>query len=71
MLFYITSERYGVKRMRKTERTAASKTDVTGSWRNFGAFLRHAKLSWGWIAASLVLTMVYYVTVSKLPGSTA
>ena len=57
--------------MKKTERTAASKTDGAGSWRNFGAFVRHAKLSWGWIAASLVLTMVYYITVSKLPGSTA
>lgn len=57
--------------MKKTERTAASKTDVTGSWRNFGAFLRHAKLSWVWIAFSLLGTIGYYLINAHLPGTTA
>lgn len=57
--------------MKKTEKEQAGKMERGGSWKNFGAFLRHAKLSWGWIILSLVVTMVYYVTVSRLPGSTA
>lgn len=57
--------------MRKTETAQTGKMERSGSWKNFGAFLRHAKLSWVWIIVALVVTMVYYVTVSRLPGSTA
>lgn len=57
--------------MKKNDKTQITKTESTGSWKNFGAFLRHAKLSWVWILIALVTTMVYYVTVSRLPGSTA
>ena len=45
--------------------------DSSGSWKNFWAFLRHAKLCWPWIAVSIVVGCVYYFTVSVLPGSTA
>ena len=45
--------------------------ESSGSWKNFGAFLRHANLCWPWIAISVVVGCVYYFTVSKLPGSTA
>ena len=40
-------------------------------WRQFWQFLTHAKLSWGWIFLTLVVTIAYYSVVSKLPGSTA
>lgn len=42
-----------------------------GSWREFGLFFKHAHLSWGWIIVTALSTMVYYFTVTKLPGSTA
>lgn len=45
--------------------------DSAGSWKNFGAFLRHAKLCWPWIIVSLIVNMVYYFTVTLLPGSTS
>lgn len=51
-------------RSRKPEKT-------TGQWSQLGAFFKCAHLSWGWIILSMVITMVYYNTVTKLPGSTA
>lgn len=71
MLFSYRLQRMGGVLMKNTDRTQTNRMDSRGSWKNFGAFLRHAKLAWGWIILSLVVTMVYYVTVSKLPGSTA
>ncbi|MCF0110983.1 MAG: ABC transporter ATP-binding protein [Erysipelotrichaceae bacterium] len=41
------------------------------SWKSFLAFFRHAQISWGWILIALILNIVYYQTVTKLPGSTA
>ena len=45
--------------------------DSVGSWKNFWAFLRDAKLCWPWIIISVVVGCVYYFTVTLLPGSTA
>ena len=57
--------------MKKTDKAQVNRMDSAGSWKNFGAFLRHAKLCWPWIAISIVVGCVYYFTVSMLPGSTA
>ena len=56
--------------MKKDNRSRKSEKN-TGQWRQFGAFFKCAHLSWGWIILSMIITMVYYTTVSKLPGSTA
>ena len=42
-----------------------------GSWKQFFGFLKTVPMSWGWIVLSLVLSCVYYLTVSMVPGSTA
>lgn len=56
--------------MKKDDRSRKSEKN-TRQWNQFGAFFKCAHLSWGWIILSMVITMVYYTTVSKLPGSTA
>ncbi|MBR1814566.1 MAG: ABC transporter ATP-binding protein [Lachnospiraceae bacterium] len=57
--------------METTVNTQKRKLDNSGSWKSFFFFLRHSNLSWGWILLSLLVNIVYYITVSKLPGSTA
>ena len=57
--------------MKKTDKTQGNMMDRTGSWKNFWAFLRHAKLCWPWIIVSVVVGCVYYFTVTRLPGSTS
>ena len=57
--------------MKKTDKVQRVGMERSGSWKNFGAFLRHARLCWPWIIASLIISIVYYFTVSLLPGSTA
>lgn len=57
--------------MRKTDRTQGNMMDRSGSWKNFWAFLRNAKLSWVWIAFSLLGTIGYYLINAHLPGTTA
>ena len=47
------------------------KTVDRANWKQFGRFFRKAKLSWGWICLALVITIGYYIVVSRLPGSTA
>lgn len=42
-----------------------------GQWRRFFGFFRKVRLSWGWIIASLVISIAYYGLVSFIPGSTA
>ena len=49
----------------------AQDSDSKGRWKQFGRFLLHTKLSWGWIILTLAITIAYYSVVSKLPGSTA
>lgn len=51
-----------------------SKTDTekrSGNWKQFGKFFKQVKLSWGFIALTLVFSIVYYMVVSFIPGSTA
>ena len=48
-----------------------SATGQSSDWKAFGAFFRHAKLSWGWIILSLVINIAYYSVLAYLPGSTA
>ncbi|MCF0137401.1 MAG: ABC transporter ATP-binding protein [Oscillospiraceae bacterium] len=43
----------------------------TGSWREFFYFIKNAGMSWGWIVITIIVTMVYYLTCTRLPGSTA
>ena len=57
--------------MKKTDRTQGNMMDRSGSWKNFWAFLRNAKLSWVWIAFSLLGTIGYYLINAHLPGTTA
>ena len=52
-------------------KNSRSDTQQSGSWKAFGAFFRHAKLSWGWIILSLVINIAYYSVLAYLPGSTA
>lgn len=48
-----------------------AKAEKASSWKQFGAFFRHAHLSWGWIALSMLVNILYYAFVTRLPGSTA
>ncbi len=57
--------------MARSKRPHADKAERAGSWKAFGAFIRHSRLSWGWIILSLLLNIAYYTVVSRLPGSTA
>lgn len=57
--------------MKKTDRTQGNMMERSGSWKNFWAFLRNAKLSWVWIAFSLLGTIGYYLINAHLPGTTA
>ena len=42
-----------------------------GGWRQFGGFIRRVKLSWGWIAVTLAVSIAYYKVITLIPGSTA
>lgn len=44
---------------------------TSGNWRQFAAFLKHGRLSWGWIIATIIANMAYYGLITRLPGSTA
>lgn len=57
--------------MAKNKKRPVDKADGAGSWNAFGAFLKKARLSWGWIILSLLITIGYYAVVSSLPGNTA
>ena len=57
--------------MKKTDKAQVNRMDSAGSWKNFWAFLRHAKLSWVWITLSLLGTIGYYLINAHLPGTTA
>lgn len=54
-----------------TAYTKSAKPKNSGSWKPFIAFLKHGRLSWGWLITTVIANMVYYALVSKLPGSTA
>lgn len=57
--------------MKKDTGRKHPKRSSIGDWKEFGAFFKYAHLSWGWIIAAAAVTIVYYLTVTKLPGSTA
>ena len=57
--------------MDQVKKACRPEMERSGSWRQFGLFFKRAKLSWGWIIIALLVTIVYYLVVAKLPGSTA
>lgn len=64
-------ERQVVQLMTKDTGSKRPDSGAGDKWREFGAFFKYAHLSWGWIIAAGFVTVVYYLTVTKLPGSTA
>lgn len=54
-----------------SEGSKQRKPKAGGSWKQFWSFFRRVKLSWGWIIASLVISIAYYAVVTMIPGSTA
>ncbi len=57
--------------MMKESRKGKGESGFDGTWKQFLAFFKHSHLSWGWIVLSMALNMTYYLTISKIPGSTA
>ncbi len=45
--------------------------ETSSVWGQFRAFLKFGRISWGWIAAAMLVTLAYYYTVSLVPGSTS
>ena len=57
--------------MAKTQKPKKADVAQSGDWKAFVAFFRHAKLSWGWIILTLVITIAYYSVIAYIPGTTA
>ena len=57
--------------MSKENRQKILKADKGGDWRQFKVLMKRTKLSWGWILLALLITIIYYITVSYVPGNTA
>lgn len=57
--------------MKKVNSKYSSDGVFKGNGKEFGIFLKYAHLSWGWIAFAALVTVGYYLTVTRLPGSTA
>ena len=69
-LFFYTESKVS-ESMDQVKKACRPEVERSGSWRQFGLFFKRAKLSWGWIIIALLVTIVYYLVVAKLPGSTA
>ncbi len=57
--------------MQEKKTPKESREEKSGSWKSFKSFFTQVKLSWGLIVLSLAFSIVYYVVVSYIPGSTA
>ena len=57
--------------MQEKKTPKESREEKSGSWSSFKSFFTQVKLSWGLIVLSLAFSIVYYVVVSYIPGSTA
>lgn len=55
----------------KENKIQGGKEANSGDWKAFRAFFKKVKLSWGWIALTLLFSIAYYALTSFVPGSTA